>query len=95
MKKDPSRFESLDRQSPNAEADPHHGVLTLSCFILETSMRGLVKAFGSRMDISQRKGTYPTPRGPSTVLNVEFLGIMIESVPNENEFEVAGRVLDS
>jgi NADPH:quinone reductase-like Zn-dependent oxidoreductase len=45
------------------------------------------------MDISQREGKYPSPPGASTVLGVEFSGIIAELGPNIFDCKVGDQVL--
>jgi len=53
-------------------------------------VRVKVKAFGlNRMDIYQREGRYPVPPGASTILGVEFAGVVdeVSSAPDGEEEE--------
>ncbi|KAG8928983.1 hypothetical protein FRC02_006147 [Tulasnella sp. 418] len=53
-----------------------------------------VKTFGlNRMDILQREGMYPVPAGASTILGVEFSGVVAELGPETSQFKVGDEVL--
>lgn len=53
-----------------------------------------VKAFGlNRMDIMQREGRYPLPPGVSSILGVEFSGVISEVGSDITEWEVGEQVL--
>ncbi|THH17270.1 hypothetical protein EW146_g3503 [Bondarzewia mesenterica] len=53
-----------------------------------------IRAFGmNRMDISQREGKYPPPKGASEVLGVEFSGIIVEVGKGVTEWKVGDEVL--
>jgi hypothetical protein len=84
MKKDPSRDEIGELPTPKPIVrDPRQWCAHVALVYLRNFHVGLVMAFGiNRMDISQREGKYPAPRGPSTVPGVEFSGIVIESGAN-------------
>ncbi|KAF9005474.1 hypothetical protein BDQ17DRAFT_1353165 [Cyathus striatus] len=53
-----------------------------------------VKAFGlNRMDISQREGKYPPPPGSSTILGVEFSGVVSEVGSEVTDWKIGDEVL--
>jgi len=53
-----------------------------------------IKAFGvNRLDIMQREGNYPPPPGASSILGVEFSGIIAEVGPEVSNFVVGDEVL--
>ncbi|KAF9453162.1 quinone oxidoreductase putative [Macrolepiota fuliginosa MF-IS2] len=53
-----------------------------------------IKAFGlNRMDISQREGKYPPPPGASSILGVEFSGLVSEIGPDVTEWAIGDQVL--
>ena len=53
-----------------------------------------IKAFGlNRLDISQREGKYPAPPGASSILGVEFAGVVTELGPGVTEWSVGDEVL--
>ncbi|KAF8158489.1 hypothetical protein B0H34DRAFT_461532 [Crassisporium funariophilum] len=53
-----------------------------------------IKAFGlNRMDIAQREGMYPPPPGSSSILGVEFSGIITELGPEVSNWKVGSEVL--
>jgi len=45
------------------------------------------------MDVNQRKGTYPPPAGSSTILGVEFSGIISQLGSNVTDWKVGDEVL--
>ncbi|EGN98161.1 hypothetical protein SERLA73DRAFT_183058 [Serpula lacrymans var. lacrymans S7.3] len=52
-----------------------------------------IKAFGlNRMDLSQRQGGYPVPPGASTILGVEFSGLVSELGPDVTSWNVGDEV---
>lgn len=53
-----------------------------------------IKAFGlNRLDLSQREGRYPLPPGASSILGVEFAGVVTELGPGVTEWSVGDEVL--
>ncbi|KAJ7814063.1 quinone oxidoreductase [Mycena leptocephala] len=53
-----------------------------------------IKAFGlNRLDISQRQGNYPPPEGESTILGVEFSGIVAAVGANVTQWKIGDEVL--
>ncbi|KAF5360837.1 hypothetical protein D9756_004962 [Leucocoprinus leucothites] len=53
-----------------------------------------VKCFGlNRMDIAQREGRYPPPPGASSILGVEFSGVISEIGPGVEGWAVGDQVL--
>ncbi|KAM6494304.1 hypothetical protein JOM56_010665 [Amanita muscaria] len=53
-----------------------------------------INAFGlNRMDISQREGKYPPPPGSSSILGVEFSGIIFDLGPSVSGWKVDDEVL--
>lgn len=45
------------------------------------------------MDILQREGKYPVPSGASSILGVEFSGIIVELGPEVSEWKEGDEVL--
>jgi len=53
-----------------------------------------IKAFGlNRLDLHQREGKYPPPAGASSILGVEFAGVVTELGPRVTEWSVGDEVL--
>ncbi|KAJ7162989.1 quinone oxidoreductase [Mycena filopes] len=53
-----------------------------------------IKAFGlNRMDISQREGKYPPPAGCSTILGVEFAGVVTALGPDASQWKEGDEVM--
>ncbi|KAK2465307.1 hypothetical protein APHAL10511_002661 [Amanita phalloides] len=53
-----------------------------------------IKAFGlNRLDIAQREGMYPPPPDASSILGVEFSGVVSEIGPGVTEWSVGDEVL--
>ncbi|KAF8743768.1 hypothetical protein AX14_000735 [Amanita brunnescens Koide BX004] len=53
-----------------------------------------IKAFGlNRLDLDQREGRYPPPAGASSILGVEFAGVVTELGPGVTEWSVGDEVL--
>jgi NADPH:quinone reductase-like Zn-dependent oxidoreductase len=56
--------------------------------------RPQVKAFGlNRLDIWQREGNYPPPAGSSTILGVEFSGIIAAVGADVTQWKIGDEVL--
>ncbi|KAG6849684.1 hypothetical protein H0H93_006302 [Arthromyces matolae] len=59
-----------------------------------TPSSGQIKAFGlNRLDIMQREGKYPPPAGASSVLGVEFSGLISALGAGVSEWQIGDEVL--